>query len=62
MKILLDNLLMQPFYIQNRNMCLSKKTCNPIPCCFFDLLGTASPIKAFYILFHSTKDSLKLGK
>ena len=53
---------MQFFYIQNRNMCLSKKKCKPIPCCFFDLLGTASPIKAFYILFHSTKNSLKLGK
>ena len=37
-------------------MCLRKKDFIPIILCFFALLGTAFPLKTFYITFHSTKN------
>ena len=47
---------MQPFYILNRMMCLSKKI--SILCCFFALLGTVLPLKTFYMSLHSNFESL----
>ena len=36
-----------------------KKDFIPILCCFFALVGTASPQEAFYMSLHSTKNLRK---
>ena len=51
---------MQFFYIQNRWMCLSKKILCQYFWGFFALLGTASPLKTFYMSLHSTKNVKKI--
>ena len=45
---------MQFFYIQNCKMCLSKKILYQHFIVFF-MLGTASPLKTFYMSLHSIK-------
>ena len=47
MNILIDNLFVQFFYIQNRKTCLIKKVLYHYFFGFIALLGTASPLKTF---------------
>ena len=54
MNILIDNLLKQIFYIQNRR-CVWVKRFNPNTLLLFVLFETASPLKTFYMSLHSTK-------
>ena len=56
MNIWRDNLLMRFFYIQNREMCLSKTILYQYFAVFVAPGGTASPLKAFYMSLHSTKN------
>ena len=58
MNILTDNLLKELFYIQNRKMCLSETILYQY-FDFFALLGTAAPLKTFYISLHTTKNLKK---
>ena len=53
---LIDNLLMQFFYIENRKMRLSKKILYQYFIVSLPLFGIASLLKTFYMSLHSTKN------
>ena len=58
MNILIDNLLMQFFYISNATMCWIKKILYK-HFCFFAQLSTAFLLEKFYMSLHSTKTHAK---
>ena len=58
----IDSLLMQFFYIQNRKMYSTKKILYQLLRSFFTLLGIASPRKTFFISLQSTKNLKKLNQ
>ena len=60
MNILINNLFMQFFYIQNRNMCLSKKILYHYFVDFFALLGTTFPLETFNMSLHNMKNLKKI--
>ena len=53
---LIDNLLMQFFYIENRKMRLSKKILYQYFIVSLALFGIVSLLKTFYMSLHSTKN------
>ena len=51
---------MQFFYIQNRNVCLTKKILYHYFVGFFALLGTTFPLKTFNMTLHNMKNLKKI--